>query len=159
MSLFHCVTTPTTFEMVTKQGTSYKDGAALAVFSMEGVNPSWSRSQSGPPSCYRAQPEQLCPPRDQQQFTAVPRGWLRRARLDQSHTIRVQASSVGHSTLRKAAGGSSSTSPRVVCVLPWLAKTVRKTRSFKLQLCHKSQIRKGHSVLHSYFQSTSEVKW
>lgn len=155
VSLVHLVTPPTTFQMITKQWASYK---ALAV----------SREASTHPEAVPSQPHQLLPysartdlptsetSSNPQQFCGA--GCEGQDLAKESHAVWVQTFSIEHGMLRRAARDSSSTSPLVVCMLPWLAKTMRKTRSFKLQLCQKSQIGKGHSILHSYFQSTSEVK-
>lgn len=112
-----------------------------------------------PTSCYHTQPEQIYPPA---RPAAIPNSsmglalkgktWPKKATL--STSILYRAQDAKESCQRQQLHLSS-------CYLntSWLAKTTRKTRSFKLQLCQKSQIRKGHSILHSYFQSTSEVKW
>lgn len=154
VSLFHLGTPPTTFQMITKQWASCK---ALAV----------SREESTHPEAVPSQPPQLLPcsartdlptsetSSNPQQFRGA--GCEGQDLAKESHAVWVQTFPVEHRMLRRAARQQLHLSS---CHLntSWLAKTVRKTRSFKLQLCQKSQIGKGHSILHSYFQSTSEVK-
>lgn len=79
---------------------------------------------------------------------AVAWDWLGRAKLKQRHSAWAWALPVDQ---RKAARGDSSLSPPVTYIA-CLAKDRKKTRSFRLQLCQKSPIGKGQSILHSQFQ-------
>lgn len=154
MSLFHLVTTPTTFQMI--QWTSYTDGAFFAV-SREVFNLSSSNSQSDSSSCYHAQPEQFNLPTGavaiQNSFT----GLALKGKTWPKPYCRIQAFSVDQGALRKPARGSSSSSPYVIYVQWWLAKTRRKI-SWQVRLYQKSQIGKGRSILCSHFQSSSKAK-